>query len=700
VACNTDTIPRPEYPRPQMERDRWVNLNGKWEFEIDHGRSGRERRLPEAKALKGSIMVPFCPESRLSGIEHKDFMAAVWYRREFAVSEDWTSGRILLHFGAVDYDAEVWINGVSAGTHRGGYTPFTLDITALVTPGVNVVTVVAEDDVRTGLQPSGKQSPAYHSHGCVYTRTTGIWQTVWLECVPKTYLHALRYLPDPANSRVHIEARLAGDRVGAGLTGRADLADGVDSTGKAGLACGIDSTGRTGSAGRADSTDKAGLVCGIDSTDRVGSACGIDSTDRVGSACGADAADRADSAGQFGSVTQADPFERTGLVEQTGLVGQTGLAEQAASAMYRLVAVASYQGREVGRGVAESVSQVVNLSLDLSEVHLWGPGRPCLYDLCLELWRDDGRIDTVRSYFGLRTVSWDDTRIYINGDAVFQRLVLDQGFYPDGIYTAPTDADLKRDIEISMAMGFNGARLHEKLFEPRFLYWADQMGYLVWGEYANWGLDITSPMGLERFLPEWLEAVERDFNHPSIIGWCPFNETWSGRQGAQQDDEVLRIVYRTTKMIDPTRPVIDTSGNFHVETDIFDVHDYEQNVELFVSHYEPMKTGGDAYVTHPARQKYGGQPYFVSEYGGIWWNPGDESGWGYGSRPASEEEFIARYKGLTETLLKHPRICGFCYTQLYDVEQEVNGLYSYDRRAKFDPRIIRAINSQRAAIEK
>lgn len=580
VASESSAIPRPEYPRPQMVRDRWVNLNGRWEFEIDHGKSGRARQLHQARSLKDSIVVPFCPESKLSGIANRDFMAAVWYRREFIVPDDWMSGRIILHFGAVDYETEVWINGVPAGTHRGGYTPFALDITSLVTPGTNVVTVVAEDDVRTGLQPGGKQSPAYDSHGCVYTRTTGIWQTVWLESVPRTYISSLKYIPDPDNSSLHVEARVAGD-----------------------------------------------------------------------------------------------------------------------PAKYRIEAVALYQGREVGRCSAASQTNHANFSLNLSEVHLWEPGNARLYDLELRLWTGDKCIDTVKSYFGLRTVSWDDTKIYINGKPIFQRLVLDQGFYPDGIYTAPTDADLKRDIEISMAMGFNGARLHEKLFEPRFLYYADKMGYLVWGEYANWGLDITTPMGLERFLPEWLEAVRRDFNHPAIIGWCPFNETWNGKQGARQDDEVLRIVYRTTKMLDPTRPVIDTSGHFHVETDIFDVHDYEQDVEKFAGHYEPMRSGGDVYVTFPDRQKYEGQPYFVSEYGGIWWNPVDESGWGYGTRPASEEEFIDRYRKLTEILLQNPRICAFCYTQLYDVEQEVNGLYTYDRKPKFDPEIIRTINSQKAAIE-
>lgn len=252
-----------------------------------------------------------------------------------------------------------------------------------------------------------------------------------------------------------------------------------------------------------------------------------------------------------------------------------------------------------------------------------------------------------------------------------------------------------------MGLGFNGARMHEKIFEQRYIYWADKLGYLVWGEHANWGLDITTSKGLEVFLPEWLESLERDYNSPSIVGWCPFNETWDA-DGTKQDNEVLRIVYNVTKAIDPTRPVIDTSGNFHVVTDIFDVHDYEQDTKKFATSYESMKNGGDVFVTHPDRQKYEGQPYFVSEYGGIWWNPNqtDNNAWGYGNRPKSQEEFIKRYDGLTSCLLNNPNICAFCYTQLYDVEQEVNGLYTYDRKEKFNPEVIKKINSQIAAIEK
>ena len=324
----------------------------------------------------------------------------------------------------------------------------------------------------------------------------------------------------------------------------------------------------------------------------------------------------------------------------------------------------------------------------------------------LEVIRDGTALDQASSYFGLRSVILKDGAIQINRKPVFQRLVLDQGFYPDGIYTAPTDADLRRDIELAMDMGFNGARLHQKVFEQRFLYWADHLGYLIWGEQASWGLDITSAQGLEQFLPEWLEVLHRDFNSPAVVGWCPFNETWDldgrdGQSGRRQDDAVLRTVYQVTKALDPTRPVIDTSGNYHVVTDIFDVHDYEQDPAKFARKYEPMAQGGAAYVTYPDRQHYEGQPYFVSEYGGIWWNPaqGDEKGWGYGDRPASAAAFIQRYDGLTSTLLQNPAICAFCYTQLTNVEQEVNGLYTYDRKPKFDPAVIRQINQQKAAIE-
>ncbi|MCD6333746.1 MAG: beta-galactosidase [Candidatus Latescibacteria bacterium] len=578
------SIPRPEFPRPQWVREEWVNLNGTWQFERDPGRSGEQRGLPTADRLSGEIVVPFPPESALSGVACKDFMPSVWYRRTVTIPERWRHRRIRLHFGAIDYKARVWINGREAGSHRGGYTPFALEITDFLKAGKNGIVVCAEDDTRSPLQPSGKQSSQYHSHGCSYTRVTGIWQTVWLEAVPETYLAEAKLTPDLEGARLFIEAKVDGPA--KGMT---------------------------------------------------------------------------------------------------------------------LIATAFADGVEVGRTHAVCVGNRATAVIELSGVRAWSPEDPFLYDLDLRLEQAGHPVDRVRSYFGLRSIALDPPAILLNGKPAFQRLVLDQGYYPDGIYTAPSDEALKRDIEISLGLGFNGARLHQKVFEPRFLYWADRLGYLVWGEFGSWGLDVRRPEALGRFTTEWMEVLGRDYNHPSLVGWCPFNETGPGRG---QNPETLRTVYRLTKMFDATRPVIDTSGYTHVATDVYDAHDYDQNPETFAQRHRPFAEGKPPFRNYPDTDApYRGQPYFISEYGGIWWKPGqneEDSAWGYGGkegRPKSEEEFLSRYRGLTEVLLRHPRMCGFCYTQLYDVEQEVNGLYTYDRQAKFDPEKIRAVNSQRAAIE-
>jgi len=575
------SIPRPEYPRPQFVKEEWLNLNGEWEFEMDPGRSGVQRGLMNADKLAQKITVPFCPESELSGIGNKDFMQAVWYRRTVKLPEGWKGKRVLLHFGAVDYETRVWINGKEAGSHRGGYTPFTFEVTDLLQEGENVISVYAEDDTRSSRQASGKQCPDFYSRGCHYTRTTGIWQTVWLEAVPEAYIADVKLTPDLDGGWVYIEARVDG--------------------------------------GTKDMTLKAQALM---------------------------------------------------------------------------------NGSPAGEAQAQCFGGIAAVPLVLSEVRAWSPEDPFLYDLKLSLEGSSGAIDHVDSYFGVRSIKIDPPAVLLNGKPVFQRLVLDQGFYPDGIYTAPTDEALKNDVEISLGLGFNGARLHQKVFEPRFLYWADKMGYLLWDEYPNWGINHSSHEITEQYLAEWMEVLDRDYNHPSIVGWCPFNET-----PRNQNPELLRRVYRVTKAIDHTRPVIDTSGYVHVETDLYDVHDYDQNPETFAERYRPLAEGGEARRNSPEHDAlYMGQPYWVSEYGGIWWNPGqqDDKGWGYGGvggRPKNEAEFLERYRKLTKILLKHPRMCAFCYTQLYDIEQEVNGLYYYNREAKFDPERIREINSQKAALE-
>lgn len=564
-------IPRPEHPFPQFRRDAWMNLNGTWEFEYDYSASGQARKVFEKEHLQDSIRVPFCPESELSGIGNRDFMNSIWYQRYVTIPEEWNGKRIILHFGAVDFEAVIYINGKEAGCHQGGYVSFSIDITDFLVHGDNRISVCVKDDVRTGRQPAGKQSEQYDSYRCLYTRTTGIWQTVWLEAVPENYVERVRYYPDCENQAVGVEA----------------------------------------------------------------------------------------------------------LVKGSGVLKIT----------------VSYEGTCVGSAKIDTVPGSSRCMIPLRELHLWEPGHGRLYDVEISFGED-----SVHSYFGMRDVRLDGRKFLINGKSVFQRLVLDQGYYPDGIYTAPTEEALVQDIDTALGLGFNGARLHEKVFEPRFLYHCDKKGYLVWGEHANWGLDITYPWAVYPFLKEWLEIVERDFNHPSIIGWCPFNETWD-IEGRKQYDEVLRLVYRTTKMLDTTRPCIDTSGNYHVETDIFDVHDYEQDPEIFRKNYDRLMTEGVLVDRFDDRQTYRGEPCFMSEFGGIRSSFEEGQNWGYGEAPRNKEEFMERYRGLVTAILNNDQMFGFCYTQLYDVESETNGLYSYERQPKFDDQELYKINRQKAAIE-
>jgi len=569
------SMPRPEYPRPQMARSTWQNLNGEWEFEQDRANSGRERALFRAEHLAEHITVPFCMESILSGVGDTDFCESVWYRREIQLDPSWLSDgkHVILNIGACDYRTEVYVNGEWVGRHLGGYVSFSFDITRYVKAGGNSLVIHAEDKLRSGEQPAGKQSPRYASYGCFYTRTTGIWQTVWLESVAAAYVKSFRLYPNTADATL-------------GIIGSAEAPNGTP-----------------------------------------------------------------------------------------------------------VRAVAAFGGVSVGEARGTVCGKSFVLTLPLSELHLWELGKGNLYDLTLYCGDDE-----VASYFGMRTVSLTpDGGLLINGKRVFQRLVLDQGFYPDGIYTAPSEEELVHDIERSVAMGFHGARLHQKVFEPLFLYHCDRLGYIVWGEHANWVMNESAPTAYKGFLSEWREIVERDFNHPAIIGWCPLNET-----KITQDPDLVRTVAEVTRAIDPTRPVIDTSGWVHEDkaSDIVDWHDYDQDPESFRRRYIDVANGTP--ISRPRKlTKAPLFPTFISEYGGIKWDVNShlDNAWGYGNAPKTEQEFIERFKGLAEALLFNPFINGLCYTQLTDVEQETNGLYTYDRQPKFDPDIFRAVLTQRAAWE-
>jgi beta-galactosidase/beta-glucuronidase len=598
--CNTleGQIPRPEHPKPQFVREAWMNLNGMWNFEFDFGVTGEERGWhKDPSGFSEKILVPYCPESKLSGIEYKDFMPAIWYHRQFEVPSDWTGQRVFLHFGAVDYDCKAWVNGKEVGRHYGGSVSFNFEITDALKNGINELVVRAKDDVRSGKQPAGKQSQTYYNQGCCkYTRVTGIWQTVWLEARPQSFIHRVRVIPDLDNSR-------------------------------------------------------------------------------------------------FMVIPEFDNYKNGQVFKATLLDGDNEVAE------------------------ATTKTDGGTVVLDIKKPKTWSPEDPFLYYLHFELLENNQALDRVESYAGLRKIHLAGNKIYLNNKPIFLRFVLDQGFYPDGVWTAPTDDDLKRDIELSMQAGFNGARLHEKIFEERFHYWADKMGYLTWGEYPDWGISRTykEPMAWINLTREWREEILRDFNHPSIITWTPMNETHAFKQGYEAYRRAAEEVYHITNDLDPTRPVNNSSGWLHIATNIWTVHDYAQNPETLRKRYIDLKPGGKdeihmapwGWLGHVPEYdvEYEGQPFVVDEYGGTFWTSeyaredprgNGRSEWGYGK---SQEEVIELIGELTRALLENPDIAGYTYTQLTDIEQEVNGIYTFEREPKFDIEKLRQIFGGPAAIE-
>ncbi|OGJ90405.1 MAG: beta-glucuronidase [Candidatus Raymondbacteria bacterium RifOxyA12_full_50_37] len=575
---NNHFLPRPEYPRPQFKRNDWINLNGQWTYSFDFGKSGIERGFAESRGFDGKITVPFCPESSLSGVGFKDFIEMMWYHRIIKVPHKWKGKTILLHFGAVDYESEVFIDGKSAGRHWGGTSSFCLDITHHVHPGKRHNLVVwVKDETRSNHQPCGKQSGAFKSNSCYYTRTTGIWQTVWLEAVSEYGLERdTQIIPDLDGEKLIILPR-------------------------------------------------------------------------------------------FLAVKQGHRF-RVSVKNEDKTIAQAECS--------------AFNG--------------ISCEVSIKNPKEWTPERPFLYDLFFEIIDGNGNvIDSVKSYAGMRKIHIEGNRIFLNNKPCYLRFVLDQGFYPDGIWTAPSDEALKKDIELSKNAGFNGARLHQKVFEERFHYWADKLGYLTWGESSSWGFDIKSPLGARNFLSEWREIVVRDRNHPSIITWTPFNETCDVGDGYQHYRAHIDA-YKLTKDLDPTRPINDTSGYVHVKTDIWTVHHYEQDPKKLFKILKPDPKKG-VFRRYPDKEcDYGGQPYILDEFGGTKWIPENrkpfaDNSWGIGDDLKTVKEFYDRLEGLVKTILGFTHICGFCYTQLTDVEQEENGIYNYDRSEKFNMKRIAGI---------
>ncbi len=568
-------LPRPEHPRPQFERSAWINLNGPWTYAFDFGASGKQRGFTASHGFADKIIVPFCPESRLSGVGHTDFINNIWYQRSLPALDSWKGRQVILHFGAVYYKTEVYIDDHFVGRHFGGTSSFDFDITRWVDTGArhNLV-VFVNNELRSGKQPGGKQCFAFNSEGCSYTRTTGIWQTVWLEAVAPAGLRSAHTITDLDQKQLVIYPDFYAENRGNRL--------------------------------RVILKDKDKIV-----------------------------------------------------------------AEKTVTASNSSVCV-----------------------LPVPAPHAWSPEDPFLYELQFEVTDKEGkRIDLVKSYAGMRKVNIEGDRVFLNNKPYYQRLVLNQGFYPDGIWTAPDDAALRHDIELSMQAGFNGARLHQKVFEERFHYWADKLGFLDWAESASWGLESNNNEAYRNFMTEWAETVKRDRDHPSIITWTPFNETWSPDE--EQYPRMIRDMYALTKELDPTRPFNDASGGTHVLTDLWTVHNYEQSPAILHDTLAPagqglVWNGQDVYLKFA---RYTGQPYLLDEYGGTRLTPKKaETGnaWGY-AELGTAEEFYDHLKKLTDTILSVGYISGYCYTQFTDVEQEQNGIFFYDRSPKFDMKKIHAI---------
>jgi len=595
-------IPRPEYPRPQFRRQDWINLNGEWSFAFDDSGAGLANGLQRVtledlssgdSAFDRKITVPFCCQSKLSGIGETAFHDVVWYARTFEYSPAGDE-RLLLHFGAVDYRATVWVNGTQVVSHEGGHTSFSADVTYALAgeAGENVVVVRAEDPSRDVTIPRGKQYWKETSEGIFYTRTTGIWQTVWLEPVNRRRIDTLRLTPDVDAASVEVEVFVRGIEPGMSLRAKVEL-DG----------------------------------------EQV-----LEDTISVGSSL----------------VERSLPLLRRGEAPDT-----PHLADWPGPA-------------------------------------LWSPEHPNLYDLRLELLDQGGEVlDRVESYFGMRKIETRDGKVFLNDRLLYQRLVLDQGYFPEGILTAPTDDDLRRDIELAREMGFNGARKHQKVEDPRWLFWADTLGFLVWGEMANAYQYGTGYV--RRMTAEWQEAVMRDYNHPCIIAWVPMNESWGVPNLTSDLSQIehLLALYHLTRSLDPTRPVVSNDGWEHAITDLCNIHDYRDAEALTKSYTTPES----AVAAEPANRSvyvpgygYRGEPILITEFGGIAFSGGEE-GWGY-STVADADEFLERYGSLVDALLRSPPVQGFCYTQLTDVEQEINGLLTHDRKPKVDLARIREINER------
>lgn len=557
---------RYEYPRPDFVRDNFITLNGEWDFEI----ASKNASLLNKDELDGKINVPFCPESSLSGVNYTGFINHCYYRKSFEVDTKKIKNKcVILHIGASDYYTKLYVNKRLVTLNKGGYISFSVDIAPYLIRGMNTIDIEVIDDTKDNMIPSGKQSKKKESYGCMYTRTTGIWQSVWLEVLEKCHIKNVKIDTNIHTNTLTLDGRLSNKNATA-------------------LSVKVLDNGESVFEGSLD----------------------LDKTTRF------------------------------------------------------------------------------NVDIQLDNVKLWSPKSPNLYDIEMVLYSNDNIVDKVTTYCGFREITLDNNNLYINGKKVVLKQVLDQGFYEEGIYTAPKVEDIFKDIELGLSFGFNGARPHEKIFDPYYLYYADKRGYLIFGEYPNWGTACTekNEYGVNNIVREWKKAVMRDYNHPSIIGWCPLNEAWAIMKDNKCDNASQTKLYDITKKLDSSRIIIGSSGGDFYKTDVYDIHTYSHDSKKLAKQIQKpssipaIKANRLKSKKQMKESELESLPKFLSEYGGLTYLAEGKS-WGYSKQIQSEEEFVSMFTALTQTAIDS-EIMGLCYTQLYDVEQEQNGLLRYDRTHK------------------
>lgn len=587
-----------EYPRPQFMRKEWQNLNGEWQFAFDDEDLGLKGKwYQDGTELDKVITVPFVYQSKLSGIYDKTPHDIVWYKRGFQVEKQVGRPRVILHFGAVDYKAQIFVNGHMVKEHTGGHTSFSADITAFLRDGSQTLAVRVTDPHKDEMIPRGKQFWEPESRGIWYTNSTGIWQTVWLECLAETHIKNIRFTP-------------------------------LFDEGKVNLQC-------------------------------------------------------------FAS-----------------------LMTEGCSLLYDI----SYKGQKVCSGAIAWTQEQLSIDVDLVQNQIfrtnfhdygwaWSPESPALFEVEISITDGAGRVcDTVETYFGFRKIHTENGMVYLNNKPYYQKLVLDQGYWPEGLLTAPDDKAFVTDIELAKEMGFNGCRMHQKMEDPRFLYWADRMGFLIWGECAS--TPMYGTLAAERLVTEWAEAVERDYNHPSIVVWVPLNESWGVPKihGCRMQQHFSQTMYHYLHSLDETRLVISNDGWEMTETDICAIHNYMHGQKQETKKYKEYKTmlsSRQTLTQYPSTCwdiyargfEHKGEPILLTEFGGIGFDVSGRPGWGY-TTVGNEEEFLADYERIMDAVYESDALWGFCYTQLCDVEQEINGLLTYDRKPKCSTKKIRLINNR------